>query len=389
MMKKELEHTLSSLISSQKDNIFSFDVVVSNPPYQKDTGNGAVAVYHHIMKIAKLVSVNISMIYPARWIIGGRGEGIEEFRNEELRSYNYKTFIIYSGESAVFKENNIKGGINYFHWTKKHNQTTRYMYNNNEEIRTTLKNNNPIMILNPRFSKIATKVSPKNHVEVKPRNYYGMHLETDYNIEKLAETFKQNSMVDNEYNATNATRIYYSGKSGGVRTAIIPKNSGKHSDDGYKLMVSRTADPDRKNHKTLRRQNRLFLLKPGEISGGSFLQVGLYETEQEALNALKYFRSSFAIFMFGLITPVPSTTRNNYRLIPNVDFSTGSIEDFKNTSEKGCLDFSETEETLDSQLFKLYDIKVDEQNLIKECVKTWSDETPDFAWDIAKLNKRL
>lgn len=383
-MTKELEHELSSLISSQRDNVFSFNAVVSNPPYQKDTGNGAVAIYHHVMNIAKLISLNISMIYPARWIIGGRGEGIEEFRNEELCSHNYRTFVIYSAESAVFEENNIKGGVNYFHWTKQDNKKTHYVYNTIEEFRITLKNSNSVMILDPRFSKIATKVSPKNHVKVMPRNYYGIHLETDYNIEKLAENFKNSTD-----NRKESTRIYYSGKLGGVRTAIIPKNSGKHSDDGYKLMVSRTADPDRKNHKTLRRQNRLFLLKPGEISGGSFLQIGLYERKQEALNALKYFRSSFAIFMFGLITPVPSTTRNNYRLIPSVDFSTGIIEDFRNNSEIDPLDFSEVKETLDTQLFKIYKIDANEQSLIQECVKKWVDEAPDFAFDITKLNKRL
>jgi len=350
-----------------------FIAIFSNPPYNVDTGNGSVAIYHHIMNVAKGISDNISMIYPARWTSTGRGDGIDAFRESELNSTHYKTFIIESGESTVFHDANIKGGVNYFHWTNPTPRITEYFYNRVREERRSLLNDNPMMIADPRFSKIVEKVKPEHHITVMSRNYYGMHLEADYNIEKLLveDVSKQNT--------TDSTRIYYSGKGGGVRSCFIPKGSGKHSDGGYKAIVSRTADPDKKAN-SLRRQNRLFIIKPGEIVGGSFLQAGTYETEQEALNAVKYLRTVFASFLLGTITPTQNTTRKNYYLIPNLDFKTGEILDkpgtFINFNNPDKTDSEIDCETLDEQLFEAYGIDEDEQQLMRDSVKLWRKDIP-------------
>lgn len=370
LTNKEVVKTLRK--NSSKKFIASF----SNPPYNVDTGNGSVAIYHHIMNVAKGVSNNISMIYPARWTSTGRGDGIDAFRDTELNSQHYKTFIIESGESTVFHDANIKGGVNYFHWIHKPGKITEYFYNGHREERTSLLNNKPMMISDPRFSKIVEKVKPNNHITVMSRNHYGMHLEADYNIEKLIveDVEKQNT--------NDSTRIYYSGKGGGVRSIFIPKGSGKHPDSGYKAIVSRTADPDKKAD-SLRRQNRLFIIKPGEIVGGSFLQAGTYETEQEALNAVRYLRTVFASFLLGTITPTQNTTRKNYYLIPDLNFETGEILDkpgtfvnFNNFDETDSTISGTGSETLDEQLFKAYGIDEDEQKLMKDSVKPWKTDIP-------------
>lgn len=337
-----------------------FNAIVGNPPYQKDTGNGAVAVYHFVMNIAQELGKNISMIYPARWTNTGRGEGLEEFRNKELNSRNYRKFIIHSHDSAIFEEATIKGGVNYFWWNHKETDATEYFYNGMKQSRTTLLNNDPMMIVDPRFSLIVEKVKTKNHIIVSARNHYGMHLEADYRIEELAATKNEND---------EGTRIYYSGKGGGVRQIIIPKNSGKHSDEGYKTIVSRTADPDRKNN-TLRRQNRLFVIKPGEIVSGSFLQAQQFDTYDEAMNCAHYLRTEFAMFLLGIITSTQNTTRNNYKLIPNLDFKTGEIQDKPGV----FLNFNNID-SLNEQLFNIYGLAKDERTLVLNSVKPWKDDS--------------
>lgn len=337
-----------------------FNLIVSNPPYQKDTGNGAVAVYHHIMNIAQKLGKNISMIYPARWTNTGRGEGLEEFRINELNSKHYRKLIIHSHDSAIFEDATIKGGVNYFWWNHEETDATEYFYNGMKQSRTTLLNNDPMMIVDPRFSLIVEKVKTKNHIIVSARNHYGMHLEADYRIEELAATKDKND---------EGTRIYYSGKGGGIRQIVIPKNSGKHSDEGYKTIVSRTADPDRKNN-TLRRQNRLFIIKPGEIVSGSFLQVQKFDTYEEAYNCAHYLRTEFAMFLLGIITSTQNTTRGNYRLIPDIDFRTGEIKDKPGT----FLNFNNME-SLNEQLFNIYELTADERTLILNSVKPWKDDS--------------
>lgn len=338
----------------------AFEAVVSNPPYQRETGNGAVAIYHFVMEIAELLGEHISMIYPARWTNTGRGEGLDNFRNNELISKHYRKFIIHPRESEVFKDATIKGGVNYFLWDKKETDTTEYIYGGITQIRTTLLNDYPMMIVDPRFSKIVQKVNPENFIMVTPRNYYGNHLEADHSIEKLASTKNSNDP---------GTRIFYSGKGGGIRQTTLPKNSGKHSDEGYKTIVSRTADPDKRNN-TLRRQNRLFIISPGEIVSGSFLQAGKFEKYEEALFCAKYLRTEFAMFLLGVITPTQNTVRGNYRLIPDIDFSTGEIKD-----KQGTFLNSNNLDTLNEQLFKIYELTEEEQKLILQSVKQWKDDS--------------
>lgn len=358
-----------SKIMTQKKAFQSpaFNAIVSNPPYQRDTGSGAVAIYHFIMQTAKQVSENISMIYPARWTNTGRGEGLDSFREEELNSKHYSKFIIHSHESEIFEDATIKGGVNYFLWNYKETTNTEYIYDGIIQNRTTLLNGDPMMIVDPRFSKIVEKVKPNNHMVITPRNYYGMHLEADYRIEELASTKNEDD---------TGTRIFYSGKGGGIRQTTIPKNSGKYSDEGYKAIVSRTADPDKRNN-TLRRQNRLFIVNPGEIISGSFLQAGKFDSYEEALFCVKYLRTEFAMFLLGIITSTQNTTRANYKLIPDIDFKTGEIKDKPGT----FINIFELD-SLNEQLFEIYNISENERELIISSVKPWKD---DLSIDVENL----
>lgn len=380
MHEEVLESAISILKDKNTPSVASehsgtpFHSVLGNPPYQREVINGAVAVYHHMMNLAKEISEHISMIYPARWISTGRGEGLEDFRNSELFSTHYRTFVIHSGEKAIFMNVTIKGGVNYFHWDRAYNGSMRYIYNNHSQKRANLIDNKLMMIADPRFVQIVDKVQPVHHFIVQSRNYYGTHLESDHSIEKLAAT-----VPEDERNLEQATRVYYSGKMGGVRSAFIPKGSAKHSDEKYKVLVSRTADPDKKRN-TLRRQNRIFLIEPGEICGGSFLQAGTYETEQEALNVVKYLKTNFAAFLSGTLIHTAASTRNSYKTTPDIDFATGIIKDFSNSDFK--IDWSETHSTLDKQLFKFYNIDEEEQKLIHQSVKHWDKNISHYGKDV-------
>lgn len=366
-------------LAVDEHSITPFHSVLGNPPYQREVVNGAVAVYHHMMNLAKEVSEHISMIYPARWISTGRGEGLEDFRNSELFSTHYRTFVIHSGEKAIFTNATIKGGVNYFHWDKTYDGTMTYIYNGYSQKRTSLIDGKLMIIADPRFVQIIDKVQPVRHFIVQSRNYYGIHLESDYSVEKLAA-----NVPEDERNLDQATRVYYSGKMGGVRSTFIPKGSAKYSDEKYKVLVSRTADPDKKRN-TLRRQNRIFLIEPGEICGGSFLQAGTYETELEALNVVRYLKTTFAAFMLGTSTHTAATTRASYKTIPDIDFTTGSIKDFPYSDFK--LDWAETHNTLDEQLFTFYNIDEEEQRLIHQSVRHWDKNISHYGKDLIAETK--
>lgn len=82
--------TLRRLISVEP----SFDAVIGNPPYHiEDRGGygGSSPLYHDFMRVAKeSTDRHVSMIYPARWMQGGKG--LSKFRETEGWSKHYRKF---------------------------------------------------------------------------------------------------------------------------------------------------------------------------------------------------------------------------------------------------------------------------------------------------------
>lgn len=343
--------------NDEKKSDSFFDFIVSNPPYQKDTGNGATAIYHFFMNVAQTLSNNVSMIYPFRWVLGGRGDKIEGFRKKELSSSHYRIFAVDPREKGVFDDALIKGGVNYFHWTIEEHSQIFYYYADKMEKRNTLLDGVPMMIQNPSFRTIVDKFLSNNYLIPYSVSYYGISSPTEIQrYEKLAEE-KDDTVV-----------LYYSGKGGGVRTANIPLCMINKSVDKYKVVVSATADPDATKTK-LRRPGRVFSLKPYEIPYTTFIQIGEYDTQEEADRCVLYLKTDIITFLIGIITTTQHCTRSNYRLVPNVNFKTGEI-----LGKPGVfLDFAQPD-TLNEQLENIYDISYDEMEMISSSVRPWKDK---------------
>lgn len=334
-----------------------FDFAVSNPPYQATTFSSnkgaAVTIYHHFMKTAQEVSRFVSMIYPARWMTGTNGYKVEEFKTNELRSKKYQKMFIVSGEKSVFDNVTIKGGINYFLWDAEHDSKTEYVFDGEVELRDTLINGFDVMIRDPRHSKIVETVGTVNTLAslVMSRNHYGTVIESDHRIESFP-------IVENGMN------VLYSGKGGGVKSRCVSPDVINKPIGDWKVFVSKTADPD--VNTTMRRSGRVILAAPNVVCSNSFLKVGSFSTQLEAENLVRYLKTDLVTFLFGVITVTQNSTRRNYALVPDVDFSTGVILDKPDFS----LDFSRHEE-LDEQLFDAFNIEVEDRVFISSIVRPW------------------
>ena len=117
-------HTLSP------EEIFNmkFDVIISNPPYQLNTGGGsddAVAakqakpLFNLFVEQAKKLNPHyLTMIIPARWYTGGIGLG--DFRNNMLQDNHIRELIDYSDSEECFSGVGVAGGICYFLWDREY-----------------------------------------------------------------------------------------------------------------------------------------------------------------------------------------------------------------------------------------------------------------------------
>lgn len=359
LLDKDINKALKKVEEAEDEK---FTAVLSNPPYQsdRDDGNGSTSVYHHFMNFSKIIGEYVSMIYPARWMNGGRGEDLDSFRDCELSSPKYNSFYVISDESKVFSSATIKGGINYFLWinNKNHNEIY-YSYNGISLKRDTLLNGAEIMIQNNEVIEIVSKIRAKNQLNVFSMEHYGGKYKTPADINLLNKNIKENEGIIN---------VYYSSKGGGVRKSKVPANTTNKTYSSYKAFASKTADPD--STKTLmRRPGRIFVAEPGDVCSGSFIQIGDFSTEQEAINSIVYVKTNFATFLFGAIAITQDATKKFYKLIPDVDFATGEIKDKPET----FLDF-DSPETLDEQLAKIYELTEEEQELMAKSIKPWKDK---------------
>lgn len=99
-----------------------FDVIIGNPPYQMKGGAGGTSdssIYHLFVEQAmRLEPQYVSMVLPARWVAGGRG--MDDFRDTILGGQHLRELVDYPASAEVFPGVEIKAGICYFLWDRKH-----------------------------------------------------------------------------------------------------------------------------------------------------------------------------------------------------------------------------------------------------------------------------
>lgn len=340
-----------------------FDLLLSNPPYQVDNGNGSVtSIYHHFMNVAKLVSMNVSMVFPARWVLGGSGEGINLYRENEIKSREYRRFDIFSYGKSLFENVEIKGGVNYFLWSRGYAGNVDYAYNYYRESRKSISNGFTSVIVDPVFAKIVNKVSTKNHLVMGNRLPYGVNTENDMKIMRAIEGVSPEKRAD-------CSRIFYIDRSKVLHSVEIPRVLLSKDDGDFEVVVSKTATPDKRGGVvSLNRADRILSVDAGESVSGTFITKG-FASRIERDNCLLYLKSDFANFLVGVLAITHNAARKVYELVPDVDFVTGEIVDKPGVR----LDFSKPE-TLDDQLAEIYGLSDGDRVLISSKIRRWRDK---------------
>lgn len=338
-----------------------FSAVCSNPPYQADNdSNSATAVYHHFMSVAQEVSNYISMIYPLRWTNGGQGDGLAEFAERETKSKNYIKYLVTFNSGNLFTGVEIKGGLNWFLWSKRPVTSTFVDIDKQIETRNGLSNGLEIVVLSILGSRlISTKLKTvKSFSEiVASRDWYGKDLTNELSLMKVQD---QNSPI----------RCFYAPRGSGSMSFIrVDSEFVTKSTDDYKVFTLKTAPP-LGYPKDESRRGRIFIGKPNDCASISFLKIGSFDNEQAAINCLFYMKTDFFVFLQTVASVTHNSTRRSYRYIPSVNFDTGEILDKPGT----FLDFL-SPETLDDQLAAIYNLTEDERNLMTKELKPWKDKT--------------
>lgn len=346
-----------------------FDIIIGNPPYQlADGGAGASArpIYH--LFIEQAIQMNpeyLSMIVPSRWMIGGKG--LDKFRKNMIEDRHIEKLFDFLDEKKCFSTTIITGGVCYFVWNRNFNgkclittntldgkiqHSKRYLDEGDAEI--FIRSDFLISIKNKALS-LREKTMDSIVSASKP---YGFRAETMLNAEKFGLPKFSDRKNNCEYEIIGLNEKKQRVWKFLPKDYPIPKIS--NSINSYKLFVSEAdgAAGQIGNPVPARIIGKPLVAFPKQICTETFLEIGPFKTKEEAENIEKYLKTKFSRILIGIQKQTQHTTQKVYRFVP--------IQDFTLSSD---IDWSQTVDDIDEQLFKKYSLSEEEINYIKENIQ--------------------
>lgn len=336
--------------------LMRFDFVVGNPPYQqeKEDNGRQPPVYDRFMDATYNVSDKVLLITPARFLFNA-GQTQKEWNKKMLSDSKLKVLMYEQDSSKVFPNTDIKGGI-------------AITYRSKEDEFGAIGVFTPIPELNSILHKVKEKTD-KSLAEI-------IYAPTKFDLDTLYKDhpdFKSLIKADGKdkllrTNIFERLSVFYSSKADDD-IAVIGLISAKRTwryikrcyidDSNEQLNKWKVLLPKSNGSGTLGELlSTPLIAKPLEGYTQTFIGIGAFETEEEAQAAYKYVVSKFARTMLGVLKITQDNPPEKWKYVPLQDFSSSSD-----------IDWSQSIQSIDSQLYDKYGLSEEERNFIETHVK--------------------
>lgn len=332
-----------------------FYAVIGNPPYQVeqegDNVTYAPPIYHHFLDSSYEVSRKVELVHPARFLFNA-GSTPKEWNEKMLSDKHLKILSYHEDPTDIFPGTDIKGGV----VVSYHDEDTDFgaieVFNKFEEVNSVMKKAAP---KSPEQS-IASIITIQNRFDLD--RLYQDH--PDYRTKQIAN--KKGKLVNIIGNNGKDSRfekdifqkiplftespvdgdsilvlgIYKLKRS----SRYIPKayvDCAHESLFTYKVVIP-VANGSGQFGEALSKPE---ILKPGEGFTRSFIGIGMFETEGEALAAEKYIKTKMCRTMLSIFKVTQMANKDVWRYVP--------LQDFSDMSD---IDWSLSVSEIDQQLYK-------------------------------------
>lgn len=329
-----------------------FDVVIGNPPYQlADGGYGksATPIYQEFVTQAKNLEPRyLSMIVPSRWFAGGKH--LDDFRGEMLQDGRLTQLVDYLNAADVFPGVDLKGGVCYFLWDRDRQSEcniTTYFDNKNcdHAARPLLVPGADVFIRFNQGVDILEKVLTAEGLS--------LPIRPDRSFERLVSSRKpfglDTTYKGKQHKTSTSLKLYQNGG-----TAYIERDELRDPNnliDLWKVYVNYVG-PGNNNfpHRVLVTP---FIGEPRSASTETYLAVGGFATEDEAISARSYMTTRLFRFLVLLRKASQHVTSKVYGFVPTQSWD---------------------RIWTDEMLYEKYGITEDEISFIESMVRPMEDE---------------
>ena len=351
---------------SKGDEMMKFDVVIGNPPYQEETeGTSDKPIYNYMMDAAEEIADIVCLITPARFLFNA-GKTPKAWNRKKLNDPHFKVNYYEQDSSKIFPNTDIKGGvaityrdnnknfgaIDTFTAFNELNSIYKKVYKSNEfESFSTL-------VVAPESYKLTDKLHqdyPNAESQLSKGHKYDVttnifdKLPQIFKIELSADELKEDfiKIIGRENNLRSEKWVrkeYINGPNNlyGYKV-ILPKSNGSGA-IGEVLSTPLIGEP--------------LIGEPLIGHTQTFISVGCFSTYEEAAACLKYVKTKFARTMLGVLKITQHNPKATWTFVP--------IQDFTSSSD---IDWSQSIENIDQQLYKKYNLSQDEIDFIESKVR--------------------
>ena len=329
-----------------------FDIIIGNPPYQSNTGGGSnielkVPLYQKFIEFGmNMHPKKLVMLIPSRWVNGGKG--LDDFRTNLILSKRIKSIHSFEDSSNVFDGVLIGGGVQYIDidndmhsfvhiYNMDGDERYKYDYRPLNEFNITDMHGKCqyTVLIDNHAANIARKVIDKTF------DYMG-----DYVLQvspfRLDSKFKDSEVYSDK---TPIKVIGSSGKSTYTSEYNITQNN-EHIHK-YKVITGKV-NPGIRSSNGSQVINKPRIIYPGEVCNLSYLVIGSFDTELEALNCLNYYKTKFVRFLILITQSGMNMTARNYAFVPRFIFD---------------------KQYTDKSLYSIYNLSEDDINYIEKRVR--------------------